>query len=327
MKPGTKEYRVENLSVMQSWPLERKIYHSLKRINEFYRKMDGQVYVAYSGGLDSTVLLHLVRTIYPNAIAVFSNTTNEHPEILQHVRRTPNVIEVNPKMTFTETIPLHGFPLVSKKVSKAIGVLKNPTPRNVNLRNLYATGLNRHGSPAKSFKLANKWWFLVDETFDITNKCCDILKKEPLDRYAKETETRPFIGTLASESKQRYGDWVDHGCNITEGKKKVSRPLSIWTNADVWEYIRTYKVPYSSAYDPVLDKDGRVICEGETRTGCAFCGFGAHLEKGSNRFQRLAIRKPHQFKKMMGLTNNGVTFREALETVGVDLTIPERGLK
>jgi len=322
MKQGTKEYRQAHIKEMQSWKLDKKINHSLKRIREFYEAQEGKVYIAFSGGKDSTVLLHLVRSIYPDVVAVFSNTTNEYVEILEFVKQTPNVITINPKITFNETVKEFGFPLVSKKVSRSIFDLKNPTSKNVATRNLYLTGIKRDGTKSKNFKLAKKWHFLIEENFNITNKCCDILKKEPMSRFEKESGLYPIIGTQTSESAQRKQSWIETGCNTITGNDIKSNPLSIWNEENIWEYIYRFNIPYSSIYDDVIDKNtGQVLIEGEKRTGCAYCAFGAHLEKSDlehkNRFERLALRKPKQFKKMMLLENNGVTFREALTKIGV----------
>lgn len=62
------------LRQMQSLPLELKIIKSTQRIREWYEYWDGQVYVSFSGGKDSTVLLHLVRQQYPEVPAVFVDT-------------------------------------------------------------------------------------------------------------------------------------------------------------------------------------------------------------------------------------------------------------
>ena len=58
-----------------------KIVRSNKRIIDFYNHFDGNVYVAFSGGKDSTVLLDLVRKIYPDVPGVFVDTGLEYPEI------------------------------------------------------------------------------------------------------------------------------------------------------------------------------------------------------------------------------------------------------
>jgi len=321
IKNGNKEYRQINIQEMQSWSLDKKINHALKRIKEFYIKMDGKVYISFSGGKDSCVLKHLVESLYPSVISVFSNTTNEYSEILDHVRNSNNVVWVNPKMTFNDTVESFGFPLVGKMVARKVNELRDIKSTNENTRRLYDTGFNSKGEYHYASKLSDKWKYLVYEDFNITNKCCDILKKEPFKRFEKETGLSPYIGTQASESELRKKNWVDSGCNIISESKNASRPLSIWDEKDIWEYIVRFNVPYSRIYDGLLDKNGNKLVEGEKRTGCAYCAFGADQEKSDlynkNRFERLSLRKPKQFKKMMLLENNGVTFREALNKIGV----------
>jgi len=319
---GTKEYRQANIEQMLKWTLDDKIIHAKKRIVEFYEQLDGKVYIAYSGGKDSTVLLDLVRSIYPDAIAVFSNTTNELPEILDHVRNTENVTWVNPKMNFNQTIEKYGFPLLSKMTARKIGDIKHKGTTLTTT--LYSTGINSKGKYSPTMKIANKWKFLTKEDFDITGKCCDILKKEPMGRFAKESGLSPIIGTQTSESDGRKVGWIKQGCNYFSQKENTCKPLSIWTEKDIWDYIRINNISYSTAYDNVVDQDGNIIAYGEVRTGCAYCAFGAHLEKpdanGDKRFDRLAKRKPHQFKKMMQLENNGKSFEFALSKIGIDVS-------
>lgn len=309
------------LQEKQRWNLYQKVEHSLNRIREFYEHVDGKVYVSFSGGVDSVVLLHLVRTLYPDCIAVFSNTTNEFPEILSFVKKTPNVIWVYPKMTFTQVIKKYGFPLVSKKVSRSITDLKNPTDKNFNVRNLYLTGMNQKGEYVASFKLAKKWLKLIDAPFSITSKCCDILKKEPFNRFEKQSGFCAFIGTMADDSNTRLQSYLKHGCNVHSNTRPMSRPLSIWTKQDVWDYIRINNLEYSSIYDDKILEDGSVV-KGEHNTGCQYCAFGAHLEK--DRFVRLSLRRPKQFEAMMKQENNGVSFSSALKFVGVAL--PQKNL-
>lgn len=101
-------------------PLERKIQISQARIIEWYRHWHGQVVVSFSGGKDSTVLLHLVRSIFPDVKAVFSNTGLEYPEIQKHVMGYDNVDIIRPSMRFDEVISTYGYPLIGKEVAEAI---------------------------------------------------------------------------------------------------------------------------------------------------------------------------------------------------------------
>lgn len=41
-------------------------------------------------------------------------------------------------------------------------------------------------------------------------------------------------------------------------------------------------------------------CSGCDRTGCIFCGFSAHLDKGLSRFERLKRTHPKQYEYCIG---------------------------
>ena len=112
-----------------------------------------------------------------------------------------------------------------------------------------------------------------------------------------------MLGILVEEGNQRQQTYYRQGCNAFEAKTPVSWPLAVWTGADIWEYIRTNDVAYSPIYDM-----------GYERTGCVFCGFGAHLEPSPNRFQRLAATHPKLWNAAIAMG-----FREAMSLVGVDV--------
>lgn len=303
----------EELRIKQNWALWEKVEHTKKRIREFLDFTDGKAYISFSGGLDSTVLLHIARQVEPNILAVFCNTTNEDPEIIKFVRTIDNVKTLYPKMKFKKVVETYGFPFVSKKVSRSIMELRNANPNSPNIRNLYLSGFNRKSQFAASWKLTKKWYFLFDKEatkFDITSICCDILKKEPMKRFKKETGMYPIIGTTADEGQDRELNYIKYGCNIYDNNPK-SRPLSIWTNKDVWDYVKINNVSYCSLYDDLTLKDGTIV-KGEARTGCVACGMGCSLEE-TNRFETLKLRNPKHYENVMKYTNNDITFKEAFE--------------
>lgn len=86
-----------DLKQMQSLPLSIKIRMTKLRIRDWYDYFDGQVYVSFSGGKDSTVLLHIARELYPDIEAVFVNTGLEYPEIQKFVKSFDNVTILRPK--------------------------------------------------------------------------------------------------------------------------------------------------------------------------------------------------------------------------------------
>lgn len=95
-----------------------KIDKAKQIIMDAYNKNNANVFISFSGGKDSTLLLHIARSIYPDIKAVYFNTTNE--DLAAVVKQFENVITVFPKMNFKDIIQPYGFPLVSKGVSQTV---------------------------------------------------------------------------------------------------------------------------------------------------------------------------------------------------------------
>lgn len=70
-------------------------------------------FVSYSGGKDSTVLIHLVRRICPDIPAVYVDTGLEYPEVRRMAIANANVV-LKPKMKFSDVISKYGYPVVSR---------------------------------------------------------------------------------------------------------------------------------------------------------------------------------------------------------------------
>ena len=291
----------EELLYRQSLPLQYKIDMSCEKIEQWHNHWDGKIYVAFSGGKDSTVLLDIVRNkaFIPDAKdvpACFCDTGLEYPEIRDFVKTIDNVVWENPKLTFPEVIEKYGYPVISKEQSRYL--FEYQTSRSEKLKNTRLNG-NRWGMG----KISNKWRFLMDAPFKIGHKCCDKLKKYPAHQYEKRTGLHPMIGTMVEESFMRRSTYLTYGCNAYETNRPTSTPLAFWTEKDVWEYIRKYNLPYSKIYDM-----------GYTRTGCMFCMFGVQSEGNPNRFQKMELTHPKQYKYCM----DKLGIKEVLEYIGVE---------
>ena len=167
---------------------------------------------------------------------------------------------------------------------------QNPTEKNSKSRKLYLSdyALDKEGNPTNiknnSFKIALKHRHLIDAPFKISEKCCNYLKKYPMQDYEKTSGKKPIIGTQASESKMRESAYLQTGCNNFKGGK--CQPLGFWTEQDVLEYICKYNLEIASIYGEVIYKDGEYKTTGESRTDwreqdwmCSLCPWLQFMEK------------------------------------------------
>lgn len=171
-------------------------------------------------------------------------------------------------------------------------------------------------SQNKSNFSQEKYKFFLEAPFEISNKCCNIMKKKPAHTYSRKSGEKPITAQMAAESRLRTQKWLQNGCNAFDAKNPISNPMSFWTEQDVLLYIKKNNLELCSVYgDIVEDLTGTEEVEGQltisdlegfedmglfdakrlplkttgaSRTGCMFCGFGCHLEKSPNRFERMA---------------------------------------
>ena len=335
-----RELNLNELRLMQNYPLDIKIAKSKIRIQEFVRHfgIDG-VYVSFSGGKDSTVLLHLVRSLYPEVEGVFSNTGLEFPELVEFVKTKENITMVRPEKSFKQVLEQEGYPIISKKTARMIHDCQNPTDRNIVSRTLYLSDYtkNKHGETIKnnSFKIAKKWRYLIDSEIPISHRCCDLLKKNPIKKYEKQVGKRPIIGTMTDESKMRESSYLQRGgCNSFDEKKGSCLPLSYWTEQDILQYIKLFNLDYASVYGDIIENEnGKLETTGEKRSGCIFCGFCFKPSQLEERFQRLERTHPqlHDYCMRGGKLNDkgkwipeqGLGMAKVCDVLGVKWTSKE----
>lgn len=301
---------LKELKEKQSWSLDKKVEYAKEKIIEFVERIGGEnkAFVSFSGGKDSTVLLHVTRQVYPNIKAVFFNTGLEYPEIVQFAKTIDNVDFLKPKKTFKEVWENQGIPVASKETSGFVNEVRTTKSEKLEGKRL---------DYRQTFSISKKWLFLCDEEFvpyKISNKCCTHFKKNLSKNYTKETGCYPIVGTMANESQMRTTSWIRYSCNMFDGKTIQSRPMSIWTEDDVWEYIKKYNIEICELY-----------YKGHARTGCFCCPYGAHLEDretGTNRFELMKETHPNQYK---ALDKMGI--KQVLLDMGVPIRNDEEYMK
>lgn len=288
---------IRELRYWQSLPLAEKVEMTRQRIKGWYEYFDGNVYTSFSGGKDSTVLLHLVREIYPSVEAVFVDTGLEYSQIRNFVKTFDNVTILRPKMRFDEVISKYGYPLISKEISNNIFWSKKALKEGRNIKYLQRL----QGKDIKDGKISKynceKYQPLLYEKFNMDDTCCDIMKKQPVKKYEEQSGKHGMVAMMAEESRMREQKWLEHGCNAFDIKRPISSPMIFWTEQDVLRYISENKIPICSVYGDVVHDEEQLNFDGEwetkyrttgcSRTGCVFCGFGAHLPEEPTRFQLL----------------------------------------
>ena len=319
----TNRHMPYDLAQMQSLPLEAKIIMTKQRIRLWHEHWEGLVYVSFSGGKDSTVLKHIVDSMYDDVPALFVNTGLEYPEIQKFVKDisdgkwdcfNSDVEIVRPKIRFDEVVKRYGYPVASKELSRKIYYAK----KGSEWAKKFVDGSAEYNGEKSRYTVSKRFLPLMEADFDVSPLCCDVMKKNPAKAYMKQTGRKPILGVMADESEIRRQAWMRTGCNSFEGSKPQSKPLSFWTEQDILHYIKKYNVPYCSVYgDIVIDdtddvqinlidylgcyeEEDKLKTTGCDRTGCIFCMFGCHLEKEPNRFQRLKETHPRQYEYCIG---------------------------
>lgn len=300
---------MNELKLMQNYPLSIKISKTQFRIREFYEYFNGEVYVAFSGGNDSLVMLHIIRSMYPDVKAVFVDTGVEFPEVRKFVKTFDNVIFLKPQKNFSQIITDYGYPIISKDVSNSIRLARKNIIEGKDTYRVRQFDGSQKGSRFDK----SKWKFLLDAPFKISEQCCDELKKKPFKKFEKGTGLKGYIGVLASEGGVRLQGYLKTGCN--NYRFGNSKPLGFWTHQDILQYIKIYNLNMCPVYGDLIFDEARnkLVVTGEPRTGCMGCMFGCHLEKSPNRFERMKISHPHMYNYFIEKLN----FKSVLDYINI----------
>lgn len=330
-----KQHKIQKHNEMlmkQHAPYSVKVRMAQDRIRDFIAECDkrGLNYHCSVGGLDSIVLGSLIRAMgYGSDKVPFVSASQLEDKTIQNVHKELGCICVKPLKSKVKVLQEEGFPVLSKKIANKINTLANPTEDNKTVRHAIITGecgAQGHFATDSKMRLPKTYLKLfggLDEegkalgygspNFKVSHKCCYYLKEAPCDIWAKENNSVPFLGIMASEGGQRADALEENGCNYF-GKTTIrSAPFAFFYHHDVVRLAVDLGVHIPEIYGNVeitkeLDAFGEPIytTTGEQRTGCSMCGFGIQLESRPHRFDRLYERNPKEWDFWM----NGCVIEE-----------------
>lgn len=369
----------------QKKPLDYKIEMAKKAIQRGFDVCRSQAAIAFSGGKDSTVLWHLIKTYFPEqherTAVIFGNTGVEYPESLKFARGLgkewggDNFYEATPERLKKDGLKYEAQKQVLEhlvdtgeisKVLKPDGKLKTTQALERACPPEMWERFRQEGLIWKAGVMKSYWWcadqygypilgkaasklkarrinidcFLrfsetssekeeLQKYYDILREvkisqaCCDILKKEPSERIQAELRVDViFKGLMAEESHTRKVNFSTRGYLFKSKRKYVDpfyhcNPLSIWTDADIWEYIHRFSVPYSPLYDLAYTDDKGNECKMK-RNGC----IGCYTDYGRKNSHMYVLRQTHP-ERWDAVMNYGMAAEiQRLRCGGKDAPLP-----
>ena len=339
MKRENTQAKIDSFNAKMRETYEFKRRYAEIRAREFVRECDIRDlnYHVSVGGLDSIVLFVFLRSLGIKAegvsVSSLENPTNRKVHrALKLTALKPAMREDGTRWTKAKVLQDMGFPVISKEKAAKIELLQNPSEKNKTVRHAIITGeTGEYGGWQKDsrMKLPQKWLELFggyeNETegvnyqipdFKVSSKCCYYLKEKPCDDWAKEHNSVPFLGLMASEGGRREKSLKIHGCNYFGETTIRSCPFAIFERQDLlklalemdkwyqdnwqkqgWDYVETI-IP--TAYGEIKeDFKGNLYTSGLQRTGCDICGFGIHIEERPHRFDKMYQENPKAWQYWM----------------------------
>lgn len=323
MQENDSERKMREFMLRQEWDYETKVAFAKSRAYEFLdmAAMNHKNVHVSVGGLDSITLLVFLRSIGIDVPAISVSMLEDRS--IQQVHKKLGVIRLKSAKREDGTywkkpqiLQEFGFPVLSKELAAKIELLQNPTEKNATVRHAIITGeTGEYGGFQKNSRMKMSQCWLEKfggyeneregvnyqiPPFKVSSKCCYYLKEKPCDDWAKEHNSVPYLGLMASEGGRREKSLKMHGCNYW-GKTTIrSCPFAIFNRQDLLTLALDLNVPVPEIYGEIVeDENGDLRTTGAQRTGCSMCGFGIHLEKRPHRFDLLRERNEREWEYWM----------------------------
>ena len=320
--------KIADFMVKEKLPYSFKKKYAAIRAREFVSECDkrGLNYHVSVGGLDSITLFLFLKSIGIDAPGISVSFLEDlsiqkvHRQLgIECLRPAVRSVDDNGRERYwskQEILQQFGFPVLSKEIAAKIETLANPTEKNKTVRHAIVTGeTGAYGGYQKNsrMKMSQKWLekfggYANEEEgteyqtpdFKVSSKCCYYLKEKPCGLWAKEHNSVPFLGLMASEGGRRAKSLRINGCNYFGASTIRSAPFAIFSRQDLLQLAIDLKVPVPEIYGTIERReDGSLYTTKAQRTGCSMCGFGIHLEKRPHRFDQLKERNPKEWHYWM----------------------------
>lgn len=312
--------KIADFIVKQKQDYKFKVRYATIRAREFERECEARGLNCHVsvGGLDSITLFLFLKSIGIDApgisVSYLEDASIQKIHKQLGIERLKSAIKPDgTHWNKAQIIQEFGFPVLSKEIAGKIETLANPTEKkNKTVRHAIVTGeTGAYGGFQKNsrMKMSKKWLekfggYANEEEgtdyqipdFKVSSKCCYYLKEKPCDDWAKENNSVPFLGLMASEGGRRAKSLMINGCNYF-GKSTIrSAPFAIFNRQDLLQLALDLNVPVPEIYGTIERKeDGTLYTTKAQRTGCSMCGFGIHLEKRPHRFDLLKESNPKEW--------------------------------
>lgn len=355
-----------DLEKEQKRDLDYKIATAVEAVRSAFAVCKHRAALAFSGGKDSTVLWHLIRTHFPEQsrrlVILYGNTGVEYPECVKFARRlakewgNDNYYEATPGCTDAPGLRYQAqrevleYLVATERIGEVLkddGKLKTTMALEAACPPHLKEKFEREKLTWPAGTRKNYWWCVDQYGWPLMGKaasllkarrinidcflrfsksqsekpkllayyellkrvkfsqaCCDILKKEPSERLQAELKVDViFKGLMAAESRPRRTNFVTRGYLFRSHRPHLGsdpfwhcNPLSIWTDDDIWAYIRRYNVPYAALYD-IGWTDNNGVYHKIKRNGCIGCA--TDLLYPNNHMAMLRRTHPRHWETFM----------------------------
>lgn len=352
--------KIADFMVKEQMPYSFKVKYARIRAEEFVRECDarGLNYHVSVGGLDSITLFLFLKSIHIDAPGISVSSLEDvsirrvHRQLgIERLKPAVHHVDPDGKVHYwskPQIIQEFGFPVLSKEIAAKIELLQSPSEKNATVRHAIITGeTGEYGGfqTDSRMRLSERWLWKFGgyenenegthyqiAPFKVSSKCCYYLKEKPCDDWAREHNSVPFLGLMASEGGRRAKSLRVNGCNYFGATTIRSAPFAIFNRQDILQLALDLDVPVPEIYGTIERKDdGTLYTTKAQRTGCNMCGFGIHMEKRPNRFDLLRERSPKEWEYWMFNcvtdpdTGEKYGWARVLDYIGVDWReIPEQ---